>query len=146
MQMRLPAAVLAIAALALPAHAQTPDADDPRAAARAFEAAQAKGDGAALQRLLARDFLFVRGSGRVGNRQDYVEGFTGPGDSVSALEVTDRLFTRVAPDAAVAGGEARIAGTEGGQPFQNHYRFSNVLVRRDGRWQIIFSQVTGLAR
>lgn len=145
MQMRLLPAALSLALVPLPAHAQTAPTDDPQAAARAFEAAQAKGDGAALQRMLARDFLFVRGSGRVGNRQDYVEGFTGPGDTISALEVTDRLFTRVAPDAAVAGGEARISGTEGGQPFRNHYRFSNILVRRDGRWQVIFSQVTGLA-
>ena len=114
----------------------------PRAAQLAYEAAQAHGDQAALGRLLAPDFLFVRGSGRVGDRRAYLQGFAG--SAVTAFDVTDRLFLRAAPDVAIAGGEGRIAGTEAGRPFRNRFRFSDTLVRRDGRWVVVYAQVTGL--
>lgn len=129
-------------ALALLVAAAPDDNAAPRAAALAFEAAQAKGDPAALARLLAPDFLFVRGSGRIGNRQDYLQGFAG--SAVSGLTVTDRLFLRVSPDVAIVGGEGRISGTEAGQPFRNRYRFSDTLVRRNGQWLVVYAQVTGL--
>jgi len=138
----MPAFLLLLAALAAPA---APDDNAaPRAAAQAFEAAQRTGDGATLGRLLAPDFLFVRGSGRVGDRRDYLAGFTQPGDRVTGLDVTDRLFLRAGPDTAIVGGEARIRGEQAGQAFANHYRFSDTLVRRDGRWVVIYAQVTGL--
>jgi ketosteroid isomerase-like protein len=133
------APLLLLAALAAPN-----DNAAPRAAAQAFETAQRQSDGAALGRLLAPDFLFVRGSGRIGNRQDYIAGFTQADDRVTRLDVTDPLFLRAGPDTAIVGGEARIRGTQGGQPFANHYRFSDTLVRRDGRWLVIYAQVTGL--
>lgn len=133
------APLLLLAALAAP-----DDNAAPRAAAQAFETAQRTSNGAALARLLAPDFLFVRGSGRVGNREEYVAGFSAPGDRVTALDVTDRLFLRAGPDVAIAGGEARIKGSQGGQPFGNHYRFSDMLVRRGGQWLVVYAQVTGL--
>jgi uncharacterized protein (TIGR02246 family) len=137
--MQMLAPLLLLAAVAVP-----DDNAAPRAAAQAFEAAQRTGDGAALAQLLAPDFLFVRGSGRVGNRQDYIAGFTQAGDRVTALDVTDRLFLRPSPDTVLVGGDARIRGTQGGQAFANHYRFSDMLVRRNGRWVVVYAQVTGL--
>ena len=65
---------------AIPALAQAPgDNAEVRAAAKAFDQAQRHGDRAALERLLAPAFLFVRGSGRVGDRADFIAGFTAPG-------------------------------------------------------------------
>ena len=134
------AVLLSTAAAAQPAA----DTADIRAAARAFDAAQVQGDRAALERLLAPDFLFVRGSGRVGNRQDFIAGFTGPGQSLQPYAVTDPLLVRAGPDVGIVGGEARVRGTEKGQPFANHFRYSDTFVRRGGRWLAIYAQITPL--
>ncbi|WP_294391813.1 nuclear transport factor 2 family protein [uncultured Sphingomonas sp.] len=131
--------------LATPVMAQAPDGNaEVRAAADAFVHAQEQGDGTALDRLLARDFLFVRSSGRVGDRRDYIDGFTAPGMKLEPLVVTDRLFQRLSADVVIVGGEARLRGTENGRPLAQHYRYSDTLVRRDGRWQVAYSQITPL--
>jgi len=132
-------------AAAVPAYAQPADDNAaPRAAAQAFAEAQQKGDGAALERLLAPDFLFVRGSGRIGDRHDFIAGFTAPGSRLDPFVVHDPLFLRVSPDVAIVGGEAWVKGIENGQPFTDHFRYSDTFARRDGRWVAVYTQITGL--
>lgn len=138
---------LLAAALALgtTAQAQAPDANtEIRAAAQAFDDAQLKGDRAALEAMLAPDFLFVLGSGRVGGRRDFIEGFTNPNARLQPFEISDRLFIRVSPDVAILGGEARVKGTENGKPIAEHFRFSDTFAKRDGRWVVVYVHVTGL--
>jgi len=66
-------------ALAAPAFGQErPDNAEVLAVARAFDDAQLHGDRAVLERMLAADFLLVHGSGRVGDRKDFIDGFTDP--------------------------------------------------------------------
>jgi ketosteroid isomerase-like protein len=130
---------------AFPATAQpTDDNAQVRAAAHAFEEAQQRSDGAALERLLAPDFLFVRGSGRIGDRRDFIAGFTTPGAKIEPLVIRDPLFLRVSTDVAIVGGEAWIKGVENGKPFAQHFRYSDTFARRDGRWLVVYTQITGL--
>jgi ketosteroid isomerase-like protein len=131
--------------VAAPAVAQVADDNAAvRAAADAFIQAQQQGDGAALDRILASEFLFVRSSGRVGDRRDYIEGFTAAGIKLDPITISDRLFLRVSPDAAIVGGEARLRGSQNGRALSQHYRFSDTFVRRNGRWQVTYSQITPL--
>jgi ketosteroid isomerase-like protein len=136
--------VVAIAAMAAPALAQADNAKV-RAAAQAFDAAQTQGDAAALDHMLAPDFLFVRGSGRVGDRRDFIAGFTGAGQKLEPYTLVDPLFLRVTGDVAIVGGEARVKGTDGGKPFAEHFRYANTFVKREGRWIVVYTQITGLA-
>jgi len=129
--------------MAAPALAQDANADV-RTAARAFDEAQLHGDKAALDRFLAPDFLFVRGSGRVGDRRDFIEGFTSAGQKLEPFTVIDPLFLRVSGDVAIVGGEAWIKGTDSGKPFTEHFRYSDTFVKREGRWVVVYTQVTGL--
>jgi ketosteroid isomerase-like protein len=132
--------------LAAPALSQSGgDNADVRAAAKAFDEAQQHGDGAALDRLLAPDFLFVRGSGVVGDRRDFIQGFTKAGAHFDPFEISDPLFLRVSADVAIVGGEGRIKGVEDGKPFAEHFRYSDTFARRDGRWVVVYTQITGLA-
>jgi ketosteroid isomerase-like protein len=134
-----------LALLAAPAPAQVATGSaEVRAAADAFLQAQQRSDGPALERLLAPEFLFVRSSGRVGNRRDYIGGYTAPGIVLEPIAVTDRLFQRVSDDVAIVGGEARLRGTQNGRALGQHYRFSDTFVRRNGAWQVIYSQITPL--
>ena len=137
------ALLLALAATDAPAQ-DVNDNADVRVTAQAFDDAQAHKDGAALERLLAPDFLLVRGSGRIGDRRDFIQGFTDPTVTFEPFTVTDRLFLRIAPDAAIVGGEAWVRGREKGKPFAEHFRFSDTFVRRDGRWLAVYTQVTPL--
>lgn len=134
---------LSAAALAAPALAAD-DAAEVRAAAKAFDDAQVQGDRAALERLLAPDYLFVRGSGRVGDRRDFIAGFTAAGQRLEPLRIEDPLFLRVTGDVAIVGGEAWIKGVENGRPLAEHFRYSDVFAKRDGRWLVVYTQVTGL--
>ena len=94
--------------------------------------------------MLAADFLIVHGSGKVGDRRDFIAAFTQPGTTFEPFVITDRLFLRVAPDVAIAGGEARMSGTEDGRRFTQHFRYADTFVRRDGRWLALYTQVTPL--
>ena len=134
-----------LASLPLAAPAQTNANAEPLAAAQAFDDAQLHGNRAALERLLAPDFLVVYGSGKVADRRAFIDGFTGPGSKLDPFRITDRLFLRVSPDVAITGGEARITGTEDGKRIAEHFRYADTFVRRDGKWLAVYTQVTPLA-
>ena len=132
-----------LAPTALPA--QTGANAEPLAAAHAFDDAQQRRDGPALERMIAPDFLIVYGSGRVGDRRDFVSAFTKAGTQFDPFVITDRLFIRVSADVAIAGGDARMSGVEDGKRFAEHFRFADTFVRRDGKWLALYTQVTPLA-
>lgn len=138
--------VLTVAVLlsCAPAFAAPDDNAEVRAAAKAFDDAQLHGDRAALERFLAPDFLFVRGSGRVGDRRDFIAGFTAPGQTLEPFTILDPLFLRVSGDVAIVGGEAWIKGTDGGKPITEHFRYADTFAKREGRWVVVYTQVTGL--
>lgn len=135
---------LALAPLAVPAAAQAPAGNaGPRAAAQAFAEAEQRGDLAALDRLLAPDFLFVRGTGQVGDRRDFLAGF-GHGTALRLEPAGEPLFVRVGSDSAVVGGAARATVTEGGRTFRQGIRFTDVLALRGGRWQLVYLHLAPL--
>ena len=115
-----------------------------RVAAQAFDAAQQRGDRAALERMLASDFLFIRGSGRIGDRRDFIAGFTAPGHTLEPFRIVDPLFLRISADVAIVGGEAWIKGVDGGKPFSEHFRYADTFARRGGAWVVVYTQVTAL--
>jgi ketosteroid isomerase-like protein len=131
--------------LASPVAAQTPDGNaQVREAAQAFEQAQVSGDRAALERLLAPDFLLVRASGRIGDKADFIAGFTDPKSKLQPYEIVDRLFVRPSDDSAIVGGEALVRGTENGKAFSQHFRYSDMFVKRNDQWIVVYTQITPL--
>lgn len=137
--------ITAFIALSTPAVAQTPpDNAEIQAAAQAFDDAQLHGDRAVLERMLAPDYLLVHGSGRVGDRKDFIDGFTDPNSHLEPFEISDRLFLRPTPDTAIVGGDARIHGTDHGKPFSQHFRYSDMFAKRGGQWVVVYTQVTPL--
>jgi ketosteroid isomerase-like protein len=129
-----------------PAVAQTPS-DNPeiRAAAQAFDDAQLHGDRAVLENMLAPDFLLVRGSGRIGDKKDFIDGFTDPAAHLDPFDIKDRLFIRPSADTAIVGGEAWVTGTDHGKPFKRHFRYSDTFAKRHGAWVVVYTQITPLS-
>ena len=123
------------------AAAPTPETDV-KAAARAFDQAQLSGDRAALERMVADDFLMIDGAGQKNDRKEFIAGWTSPGTTYEPLVIHDPVYVPLGPTAALVGGRVELKGAENGKPFVSRFHFSDVFAWRDGRWQVVFVQVT----
>jgi len=138
--------VIALAACAGHAPAPAAPAGDPIAAAKAaageFDHAQLVGDRATMDRYLARDFVFVRGAGVVADREAFLAGFSDPDQKLEPFVVEHPVAIRLADTAVIIGGETTLRGTNKGAPFAEHFRYADIFQLRDGRWQVVYTQVT----
>lgn len=117
-------------------------AADIRRAAAAFDQAQLHRDRAALERFLADDLVFVRGSGKVEGKAAFVATFTDPGLVLDPFTIRNPIFVRLGDRSGLVGGEAILTGTESGKRFSEHIHYADVFTWRDGRWQVAYVQVT----
>lgn len=136
-------ALLAISSCAAPAQPVSNRAEV-MAASHAFDQAQLHKDRATLERYLAPDYRIVRGSGGIGDRNDFIATFTSDSLNVTAIDVANPYYTDLGRDAAIVGGEGAIRGTEDGAPMNEHFMFADVFEKRDGRWVVVYTQVTML--
>jgi len=133
------AAVVAALVVTPALYATAPHAKLPPALAKAvaaFDQAQIHGDGAALQRLLADDYVLFNSQGKVENKQDFIRDYTTPGFTMKPFTVEQEVV-RQWPGGAVMGGVATLEGTSGGKPYRVRLRFADIWGLRDGRWQVI---------
>jgi ketosteroid isomerase-like protein len=100
-------------------------------------------DAAAFERLVAEDFRFIDENGRVLNRAQYIADRSHNPDNVDSA-VQDEIEVRHYGDAAIATGRSTLHGTRGGAPFVYRFRWTDVYVRRAGRWQPVSAQLTAL--
>ena len=104
------------------------------------------GDVAALDRILADDFIGTNPLGQVNYKALGVEEFRDPDLVVESIE-TDDLRVRVYGDAAVLTGEAGMKARLRGQEINmGPHRFTSVYVRSNGRWQLVATQATLIAQ
>jgi hypothetical protein len=47
--------------------------------------------------------------------------------------ITNKTMVRLGPDTAIVGGEARMRGTRNGEPFAQHFFYSDTFLRNNGR-------------
>jgi ketosteroid isomerase-like protein len=100
-------------------------------------------DAAAFERLAADDFRFIEDDGHVLNRAQYIAARSHNPENVESA-VQDEIEVRQYGDAAIATGRSIIHGTRAGAPFIYRFRWTDVYVRRDGRWQAVSGQLTRL--
>lgn len=113
--------------------------------AHAFDDAQRRQDAHDIAQHLAPDFRIIYSSGRVGDRDAFIAGFTSPTMRITDLHVEEPFYVDLGNDAAIVGGIGVIQGTEGGAPFAERFRFADTFARREGRWIAVYTQVTPLA-
>jgi ketosteroid isomerase-like protein len=141
------AGILCAIALATVAHDATATAPHPSLppalakAVAAFDRAQMEGDGAALQRLLADDYVLFNSRALVEDKADFIHDYTAPGYSLKPFTIEDEVV-RYWPGGAVLGGVVTLEGTSEGKPFKVRLRFADIWRQRDGRWQVIFTEAT----
>jgi ketosteroid isomerase-like protein len=110
-------------------------------AAADYDQAQIKGDGAALRRLLADDYTLVNGACEVSDKAAFVADSTRAGSALQPYVVVNAI-NRVWADGAVLSGEVELKGTSDGKAFDVRARFADTWRKRDGKWQVVFTEVT----
>src|SRR5215831_20560931 len=93
-----------------------------------------------LERLYADEFTSINASGQVQNRAAIIDARVSGRISAQSYEL-DEVTIQIYGDIAVAKSSARIEGnTDSGR-----FRHLRVFIKRDGRWQIIATQMTKIA-
>jgi len=123
----------AAAAAAIPA--------DLAAAVHGYDQAQIRGNKAELERWLADDYLLVNSSGQIETKAQLIADYTAPGFKIEPFTI-EQPVEKVWGDGAVMGGIATLKGTDGGQRFELRLRFADIWAKRNGRWQVVYSQVS----
>lgn len=112
-----------------------------------WAAARVNGDVAFLEQFYGKELRLQPADGSIVQRSDDIELFNRAGKS--DLEVVkpeyirhlDMKVTRYGETAVVTGVES-LKGTYKGRAGEMALRFTNTLVRRDGRWQLVAHQST----
>ncbi|PWK92273.1 nuclear transport factor 2 family protein [Fulvimonas soli] len=112
-----------------------------RRAVAEFDHAQIHGDGAALRRLLAADYVLVNSRALIEDKADFIRDYTAPGYRLQPYTVEDEVI-RLWPGGAVMAGAVTLEGTSDGRPFKVRLRFADVWRERDGAWQVVFTEAT----
>ena len=96
-------------------------------------------DVSVLERLLAPDLVYHQGDdGKLSNKQDQINGIINDPNKYKSADVNDMSVKMYGSDLAVVTGDARWIGhdTEG-KEFDSQSRWTNVWLKRQGRWQCI---------
>ena len=101
------------------------------------------GDRAAFDRIVADDVVITYGNGSVGNKSQAIAEIKVPADSSYSL-TGDDIQVRVYGDTAVVTGRVTEKGTFNGRNLNSQSRYTDVWVRRNGRWQVVAAQNTRL--
>ena len=128
-------------ALLLAAAASAHVPPDLAAAVHGYDKAQVDGDRKQLERWLADDYLLVNSSGATETKAQLIADYTAPGFDLEPFTV-EQPVEKVWKDGAVMGGIATIRGTDGGQRYEMRLRFADIWAKRNGRWQVIYTQVS----
>jgi hypothetical protein len=113
---------------------------DLAAAVHAYDKAQIDGNRAELERWVADDYVLVNSSGRVEDKAKLIADYTAPGFDLEPFTV-EQPVEKAWKDGAVMGGVATIRGISDGQRYEMRLRFADIWAKRNGRWQVIYTQV-----
>jgi ketosteroid isomerase-like protein len=108
-------------------------------------AAWVRGDRAFIVGVLAPEWSVTDPSGRVLAKQQVLdETFSSDERQIESMTVDD-VKVRIFGAVAVATGRTRASGSYKGERASVELRFTDVLLRRGGRWQFVVSQGTLVA-
>jgi uncharacterized protein (TIGR02246 family) len=98
-------------------------------------------DIAELSRIFAEDYLQYDESGKVFTRQAVLDNLKSGAIRYLAISSTGRRVRLISDDVAIVHGSEEDDVEQGGQRFPVEYIYMDVVVKRNGRWQIVGSQL-----
>ena len=114
------------------------------AAAKAFDDAQQNHDRPAIESFLALDFQYVTRNGQLLDRDAFIANTTNPGEILAPFVVSNHRVLALGADGGVASGDATVRGVLNGTSFADRFRYADVFARRNGKWVVVYTQVTAL--
>ena len=105
--------------------------------------AMVKNDEATLNRVMADDWSLTTPDGTVQTRAEALADLKSGNMKFDATEVDD-IKVRVFGDTAVVTGHSRDKSTYKGKDVSGEYRFTDVFVKRNGKWQAVATHVTAV--
>jgi ketosteroid isomerase-like protein len=110
-----------------------------------WDAAFHRHDAAFIDRILADEFIVTYDNGVRADRTVELELAKSLNENIESSSL-DEFIVKEFGNTAVVWFTLRLVGPINGQRVQNDYRFTDVFVLRDGRWQCVSSQSTHVAR
>ena len=107
----------------------------------AWNRALEQGDAAALDRIWAEEFLDTSFDGTVTTKKEDLASVAS-GDLVYQSSKVRDLVIRVYGKSAVVTGHWTAVGQFRGADVSGEFRYTDVYVKREGRWQAVASQIT----
>jgi ketosteroid isomerase-like protein len=106
-----------------------------------WSAAVVKHDAASLQGFYADEYVSTDSDGMVRNKAQDIANFTSGATKLASYKLDD-LKVHVYGDVAVVTGRNTVKGSlkDTSEDVTGHYRFTDVFVKRGGRWQCVASQ------
>jgi ketosteroid isomerase-like protein len=137
----IPGLIVIAALTAMPATAQTTSEQELLKVENDWSQASTKRDGAALQHFYADEYVFTDADGVVTNKAKELKNLTSGAFRLKSYKFDD-VKVRVYGDTAVVTGRNTITGVweDINRDISGPYRFTDIFVKRDGRWQCVASQ------
>ena len=98
-------------------------------------------DIAELSRIFADDYIQYDESGESHTRQDVLNNLKSGVIRYLSMESTGRRIRVLNADVAIVHGSEEDDVEQGGQRFPVSYIYMDVVIKRNGRWQIVASQL-----
>ncbi|CAN5670096.1 hypothetical protein BH24ACI2_BH24ACI2_16340 [soil metagenome] len=96
-----------------------------------------RGDAAAIERILADDYLYTDEKGKVKNKAEDLATYKNREYKIESVEQSDQKVRVIGNNAAIETANFRVKGTgKDGKPFDDTYRYTTTWVWRGGRWQV----------
>jgi ketosteroid isomerase-like protein len=108
---------------------------------RSYDNAWNHKDAAALERILAPEYVYFSSKGEVRSRQSLLDELLSPKYKLASAERTE-LKVYVTSGTAVVSSRWKGHGTYDGQPFNDDQRCSIVLARANEKWLVLSEHCT----
>jgi uncharacterized protein (TIGR02246 family) len=99
------------------------------------------GDGAEIERIFADDYVQYNELGDVSTRQDVLNNIQAGTIRYLSMVSTGRRVRLLSRDVAIVHGSEEDDVEQGGRRFPVRYVYMDVVMKRDGEWQIVGSQL-----
>jgi ketosteroid isomerase-like protein len=106
-----------------------------------WDAAFHRHDAAFIDRVLAEEFIVTYDNGVRADRTVELQLATSANENIESSTM-DEFIVKEFGNSAVVWFTLHLIGPVKGERVQNDYRFTDVFVLRDGRWQCVSSQST----
>ena len=114
---------------------------DLAAALSSYDRAHYESDLPRLSSLVTDDYMLVNSDASVENKEQFLADFRLPGFKIDPY-TREQPINKVWESGAVTSGVVHLSWTQDGSKHTRVLRYADVWAKKNGRWLVIFSQVT----